>query len=116
MIRTIIIGTAIAAAALITAPISDADPKDEADVPGIQYNAVLGAHCDNWHRYIFGRAPNGQALACVAFDGVGTWVQSAPLHGVQQVGAPCGSGDGAAQSADGQPLICVFNKGWSPGP
>lgn len=43
-------------------------------------------------------------LACVSFNATsGQWVSSAPLYGIQQIGAPCastGSGE-AAQSPDG---------------
>ncbi len=92
-------------------------PPDEIDVPGMQYDAVFGAPCDNWHRDIFGRAPNGQALACIAFDGQGTWVLSAPLRGVQEIGDPCPPGvDSAAQTPDGRALMCVYGQGWQPGP
>jgi hypothetical protein len=105
---TFAVGTAIAA---------NADPPSgEVDVPGMVYNAVVGGPCSNFNGYIFGRGPDGQALACVAFAGdSGQWVPSAPLRGVQRVGAPC-AGDGAAQSQDGRPLVCVVNQGWQPGP
>jgi hypothetical protein len=117
MICKTIVGAAIAAAAVATAHVAEAAPPDEVDVPGMHYNAVYGGPCDNFDRYIFGRAPNGQALACVASDdNKGSWVLASPLRGVQQIGAPCGDEDGAAQSPDGRPLICVSNQGWQPGP
>jgi hypothetical protein len=115
MLRAMSIGL-LAALGLAAAPISAADtPTGEQDVPNMQSNAVFGGPCDNTHRYIFGRAPNGQALACVLFDGAGTWVLSSPLHGVQQIGDSC-SGDGAAQSPDGRALMCMGGEGWQPGP
>lgn len=118
MIRELIVGAAITVA-LVSAPgVAGADPPDgETDVPNMQYNAVLGAPCGNFHRYIFGRAPNGQALACVASNDHGTWVLSAPLRGVQQSGSPCPPGaDATAQSPDGRGLMCVYGQGWQPGP
>lgn len=116
MIRELIFGAAIIAAVMGAPGVAGAEPPPgETDVPGMHYDAVRGASCDSWNRYIFGRAPNGQALACVAFDGQGTWVLSAPLRGVQEIGAPCPSGvDAAAQSPDGRGLICVYNQGWQP--
>jgi hypothetical protein len=98
--------------------IAHADPPfGETDVPQMQYDAVLGAPCFNFGRYIFGRSPNGQALACVEFDGQGTWVLSSPLRGVQEVGEECPQGvDAAAQTPDGRALMCVYGQGWQPGP
>jgi hypothetical protein len=113
MVRELVTGVAVTAA-LAIAPVASADSSDEQDVPIMHYDGVYGGRCYNVDRFIFGRAPNGQALACVAFDDVGTWVLSSPLHGVQLIGLPC-SGDGAAQTPDGLPLICVLNQGWQPG-
>jgi hypothetical protein len=95
-----------------------------ADVPQMISGAVLGGPCTNFARYIFGKGPNGEPLACVAFGGtVGQWVSSAPLQGEQQIGAACtnANGGGAAQSPDGTPLVCVDGhggpgSGWQPGP
>lgn len=112
MLRTCFLGV-VAALVLAVAPVSAADPAGGQNVPNMDSNAVIGARCNNTDRYIFGRAPNGQALACVAFDGSGTWVLSSPLHGVQQVGDAC-SGDGAAQTTDGRALICEYGQGWQP--
>jgi hypothetical protein len=112
MIRRLFIGAAIAALAIGAAPGARAD-----DVPGIDDDAVLGAPCDNWDRYIFGRGPSGEPLACVGFDGEGEWVSSAPLMGVRQIGSPCdGEGSAVAQSPDGRGLLCVIGQGWQPGP
>jgi hypothetical protein len=113
LMRLVGASVAIAPAAIGSAPIAAAD-----DVPGIDDDAVLGAACDNWDRYIFGRGPRGEPLACVAFGGdEGEWVRSAPLVGVRPVGSPCGSdSSGAAQSPDGRGLVCVIDQGWQPGP
>lgn len=106
--------SAAVALSVASAFAASADPAaGENDVPRMQFNAVLGSPCGNSGRYIFGRAANGQPLACVAFDGSGTWVLSAPLHGIQRVGDSC-SGDGAAQTPDGRPLMCVYGQGWQP--
>jgi hypothetical protein len=117
MIRAVLSAAATAAAiAGVGAAIASAEPPaGESDVPGMHYDAVLGAPCGNWDRYVFGRAPNGQALACVGFDGQGTWVLSAPLRGVQRIGESCPPGDATAQSPDGLALMCVYGQGWQPG-
>ena len=118
MIRGLSIGAVIAAAAFGAAATLSADPPSgEIDVPGMVYGAALGAPCSNSDRYIFGRSASGQAMACIS-DGAesGQWVKSAPLYGVQQVGAACSGGDGAAQSPDGRGLVCAMNEGWQPGP
>ncbi|HKI42980.1 MAG TPA: hypothetical protein VKA66_21980 [Mycobacterium sp.] len=108
MIRGLVIGVAIAASAIGSAPIAIAD-----DVPGMRDNAVLGAPCDNGKefKYIYGHGPNGETLACV--DDV--WVESVPLVGVRQIGSSC-SGSWAAQAPDGRPLICIVGLGFQPGP
>ena len=109
--RRFLVGAAIAAAVIGAAPVATAD-----DVPGIDDNAVLDAPCTNSDRYIFGRSPNGDPLACVGFDGVGQWVRSMPLVGVRPIGAPCvDENNGVAQSPDGLALLCVPDQGWQPG-
>ena len=110
--RGILINTAVLAVFLGAAPIAVAD-----DVPGINDDAVLGAPCASTGRYIYGRGPSGEPLACVGFDGAGQWVQSMPLVGVREVGSPCvGEGDAVAQSPDGLGLVCASDQGWQPGP
>jgi hypothetical protein len=110
--RGILVGTAVLALIVGAAPIAVAD-----DVPGINDDAVLGAPCDSWDRYIYGRGPSGAPLACVAFDGAGEWVRSMPLVGVRAIGSPCDDeSTGVAQSPDGRGLLCVTNQGWQPGP
>ena len=112
MIRQFFIGAAIAAAAMGSAPGAVAD-----DVPDIDDNALLGESCDKWDRYIFGRGPNGEPLACVAFNGEGQWVRSLPLVGVREIGSQCVSeSSGVAQSPDGRGLVCASDQGWQPGP
>ena len=70
--RLLVASVVIAVAAIGAAPIAAAD-----DVPGIDDDAILGAPCDNWDRYIFGRGPRGELLACVAFGGdEGEWGRS----------------------------------------
>jgi hypothetical protein len=111
MLRSLLIGVAVACS-LVAAPVCSADtPPGEQDVPNMQFNAVYGGPCLDIGRFRFGRAPNGQALACVTSDEGANWVLSAPLRGVQQIGDPC-SGDGAAQSPDGLALICEYGQGW----
>lgn len=110
--RGILVSTAALALILGAAPVASGD-----DVPGIDDNAVLDAPCYSADRYIFGRGPNGEPLACVASDGASQWVQSVPLVGVRAVGSPCGDESyGAAQSPDGLGLLCVPDLGWQPGP
>jgi hypothetical protein len=110
--RLLLAGLVIAAAAIGAAPTAAAD-----DVPGIDDEAVLGASCDNSNRYIFGRGPSGEPLACVAFDGDGQWVQSMPLVGVRRIGSPCThESNGVAQSPDGLGMVRAADQGWQPGP
>jgi hypothetical protein len=112
MMRLVVASMAIAAAAIGAAPIAAAH-----DVPGIDDDAALDAPCDNWDRYIFGRGPSGEPLACVGFDDVGEWVRSMPLVGVRLIGAPCvEESNGVAQSPDCRGLLCVPSDGWQPGP
>ncbi len=96
MIRDLLVAAAIAGAAVGLAPIAIADPGHyDGDVPGMNYDASLGAPCDNYERFIFGRGPGGQAEACHFITNQfpaaqsGYWVITYPLYGVQQVGAPC---------------------------
>ena len=62
-------GLALAAAAVGSAhtftPAAAADQTSYAgDVPGITYDAHLTAPCYQWDKFIFGRGPDGQAMAC----------------------------------------------------
>jgi hypothetical protein len=122
MIRELLIATAITGAAVGLAPAAVADPGNyDGDVPGINYDASLGAPCDNYERFIFGRGPGGQAEACHfiinQFPAAqsGYWVITYPLYGVQQVGAKCDNPRGSsAQSPDGQPMMCTAH-GWQVG-
>ena len=119
MIRALLVASTIAVTIISTAPSASAD----SDVPGMDYNASSKQPCSNWKRYIFGRGPHGETLACVvASNGSGVWVDAAPLQGVRQIGSPCladtaGTHGGSAQSPDGLPLLCddVGNQ-WVPGP
>lgn len=88
--RLVIASVAITAAAVGASPMAVAD-----DVPELTMTPC-GAACDNWDRYIFGRGPSGQPLACVAFDGDGQWVRSMPLVRPRDV--------------------CVADQCWQPGP
>jgi hypothetical protein len=122
MIRELLIAAAITGTAVSLAPAAVADPGNyDGDVPGMNYAALLGAPCDNYERFIFGRGPNGQAEACHfivnQFPAAqsGFWVISYPLNGVQQVGAPCPNPRGsAAQTPDGLPMLCT-EHGWQVG-
>jgi hypothetical protein len=122
MIRELFVAAAITGAVVGLAPVAVADPGNyDGDVPGINYDASLGAPCDNYERFIFGRGPGGQAEACHfiinQFPAAqsGYWVITYPLYGVQQVGAKCDNPRGAsAQSPDGQPMLCT-DHGWQIG-
>lgn len=97
MIRELLAAAAITGAAIGVAPVAVADqPHYEGDVPGMNYDASLGAPCDNYERFIFGRGTSGQAEAChfpppnqFPATTTGYWVISYPLYGVQQTGASC---------------------------
>ncbi|GFG75914.1 hypothetical protein [Mycobacterium botniense] len=122
MFRELVTAVAITGAALSATPGAAADPRQyDGDVPGMNYDASLGAPCDSWERYVFGRGPNGEAEACHfipnQFPAVSTgfWVISYPLYGVQNVGAPCPGPQSAAQSPDGLPMLCLGARGWQPG-
>ncbi len=123
MIRELFVAAAITGAAIAVAPVAAGDPPHyDGDVPGMNYAAELGAPCDNYERFIFGRGPDGQAEACHfithQFPAAqsGYWVLSFPLYGVQDVGAPCADHadlrGSVAQSPDGLPLTCTQAHGW----
>lgn len=62
----------------------------------------------------------GGQLRC-AYAGAPTprWVQSAPYVGVREPGTRCELGAAVAESAEGQTLVCVGERGastWAPGP
>ena len=122
MIRELLIAAAISGTAVGLAPAAIGDPGHyDGDVPGMNYDASLGAPCDNYERFIFGRGPGGQAEACHftvnQFPAAqsGFWVITYPLNGVQQVGAPCKDPRGSsAQSPDGLPMLCT-EHGWQVG-
>lgn len=123
MIRELLTASAITGLAAGVAPVASADPGHwEGDVPGMNYYALLGAPCDNYERFIFGRGPSGQAEAChfpppnqFPAATTGYWVISYPLYGVQQNGAACPSAQSAAQTPDGLPMLCLGAQGWQPG-
>jgi hypothetical protein len=122
MIRELVTAVATTAFAVGVAPVVAADPQHyDGDVPGMSYDASLGAPCDNYERYTFGRSPGGQAEICHfithQFPAAqsGFWVISYPLNGVQQVGAACQNPRGsAAQSPDGFAMLCT-EHGWQIG-
>ena len=129
MFRELVIATAATAGALVLAPsaVADAGPYN-GDVPGINYEAALAAPCFQWDRFIFGRGPGGEVLAChwipnqgyLGWDSpspayTGFWVISPKLYGVQAVGAPCPGSQAAAQSPDGLPMVCMGAQGWQTG-
>lgn len=130
MFRQLLIATAVAGSALAASPSALADGSNQSypgDVPGITYDAHLSAPCYRWDRFIFGRGPGGEALAChfipnlsyVPIDrppeGTGFWVISPKLYDVQTVGSPCPGSQAAAQSPDGLPMLCLGAQGWQPG-
>ena len=123
MIRELTIAAAIAGAAVALAPSAAADPDPmysdnpghydtSTDVPGMNYDASLGAPCDNYQLFTFGRGPGGDRGLPLDPQPVAArlhrfWVSSYPLTGVQDIGAPCTGpkwrGAGARRSADGVP-------------
>jgi hypothetical protein len=130
MLRELVIAAAVAGTALTVAPSAVADEPHgpfPGDPPGMSYDAYLNAPCYRWDRFIFGRGPGGEPLAChwipgqspIGMDrppeGVGFWVLSPKIYGVQAVGAPCPGSQAAAQSPDGLPMLCLGAQGWQPG-
>ncbi len=63
MIRELLSAASIAGVTIGMAPSAAADPHYTGDVPNMNYDASLGAPCDNYERFIFGRGPSGQAEA-----------------------------------------------------
>lgn len=124
MIRELLTAAAIAGAAVGVAPTAMANPAHyDGDVPGINYDAAMGAPCYSWERYVFGRGQDGEALACHFIPNQffvppvdnAYWVISYPLYGVQQAGASCPGPQAAAQSSDGLEMLCFGKQGWQPG-
>ena len=128
MIRELYVASAIAAAAGGMAPAATAEPGYSdtpghyaGDVPGMSYEAHLGAPCFSWERNVFGRGRGGEALQCKWIPNqwppvdTGFWVISYPLYGVQAIGTPCPGPQSAAQSPDGRPMLCLGPRGWQPG-
>ncbi|WP_407559781.1 hypothetical protein [Mycobacterium paraintracellulare] len=122
MIRELLSAASIAGITIGMAPCAAADPHYDGDVPGMNYQASLGAPCGNYERFIFGRGPSGQAEAChfpppnqFPAATTGYWVASYPLYGVQQTGAKCPGSQAAAQTPDGLPMLCLGEQGWQPG-
>ena len=61
MIRELLAAAAITGSMIGAAPVAGADNgRWEGDVPGMNYDASLGAPCDNYERFIFGRGPSGR--------------------------------------------------------
>jgi hypothetical protein len=91
------------------------------DTPGMNYDASLGAPCDNYDVNTFGRGPGGESLVCHYIPNqwppvyTGFWVSSYPIQGVKDIGSPCGGPKMAAQSPDGRPMVCLGAQGWQPG-
>ena len=118
MIRELLSAASIAGITIGMAPCAAAGY--EGDVPNMNYQASLGAPCDNYERFIFGRGPSGQAEAChfpppnqFPPATTGYWVISYPLYGVHNIGEPCENPRGsAAQSPDGIALVCTAQWGW----
>lgn len=124
MIRELLAASVLAGTAMGAAPVAAADPQHyDGDVPGINYDAALGAPCYSWERYVFGRGQGGEALACHFIPNQffmppvdnAYWVISYPLYGVQQAGASCPGPQSAAQSSDGLEMLCFGKQGWQPG-
>lgn len=129
MFRELVIAAAVAVSTLGTAPSAVADsprPAYAGDVPNMS-EAYLSAPCYRWDRFIFGRGPGGEAMACHFIvgqsyigmsrppEGTGFWVISPRLYGVQTPGSPCPGSQAAAQSPDGLPMLCRGAQGWQSG-
>lgn len=129
MFRELVIAAAVAGSTLAAAPSAVADgpqPAYAGDVPNMS-EARLSAPCYRWDRFIFGRGPGGEAMAChwivgqsyIGMDrpppGTGFWVISPRLYGVQTVGSSCPGSQAAAQSPDGLPMLCRGALGWQTG-
>ncbi|KUI35707.1 hypothetical protein [Mycobacterium sp. GA-2829] len=129
MFRELFVATTIAAAALALAPGASADPSNDyhddpgrysTDVPGMSYEAKLGAPCYSWQRNVFGRGRGGEPLQCKWIPNqwppvqTGFWTTTYALYGVQDIGAPCPGPQSTAQAPDGRPLLCVGAQGWQP--
>jgi hypothetical protein len=62
------------------------------DTPGMNYDASLGAPCDNYDVNTFGRGPGGESLVCHYIPNqwppvyTGFWVSSYPIQGVKDIG------------------------------
>lgn len=134
MIRALVTAAAAACAvvATVTAPVAAANPDDKndvpdlpgrypSDVPGMNYDAHLAGPCDNTEVFSFGRGPGGETLVCHWIPNqwppiyTGFWQASYPLHGVQEIGAPCPTWKAAAQAPDGRRMVCLGDQGWQPG-
>lgn len=65
MIRELVTTAAITGAAIGGAPVAGADPQRyDGDVPGMNYDASLGAPCSSWERFIFDEAlRSGRSLS-----------------------------------------------------
>ena len=129
MIRELSIAAAVVGVAIALAPSAAAEPPDypdnpgryPTDVPGINYDAHLAGPCDSYQLFTYGRGPGGETLVCHWIPNqwppiyTGFWQASYPLHGVQEIGAPCPTWKSAAQAPDGRPMVCLGAQGWQPG-
>lgn len=124
--RKVAITTAMVVAGLLwtsamTAGAEESHGPFPGDPPGMNYDAHAGAPCFQWERFIFGRGPGGEPLACHWIPNqwppvhTGFWVSSPKLYGVQTPGAPCPGSQSAAQSPEGEPMLCLGARGWQPG-
>ncbi|MFS0896143.1 hypothetical protein [Mycolicibacterium litorale] len=129
MFRELLVAASIAGTAVGLAPGAVADPSNDyhddpgrypTDVPGMSYEAKLGAPCYSWERNVFGRGRGGEPLQCKWIPNqwppvyTGFWTATYALHGVQDIGAPCPGPQSTAQAPDGRPLLCVGARGWQP--
>ena len=129
MFRELFLASVALGGALAIAQSATAAPSYNGDVPGMAQNVRLGDACTSWDRFIFGRGAEGQPMACHWInnqiyipggwdsppEGVGFWVYSPKLYGVQTPGSPCPGSQAAAQSPDGLPMLCLGAQGWQPG-
>lgn len=131
MIRELTVAAAIAGAAIALAPSAAADPgpmfpddpshydTSATDVPGMNYQASLGAPCDNYQLFTFGRSRGGSTVVCHYIPNqwppvyTGFWVSSYPLKGVQDIGAPCDGPKGRPRHRTAARWCASENRGGS---
>jgi hypothetical protein len=112
-----VVACGLIAAALAPAGNASGSPCNGPDcVPNVTHDVRPGSPCVARDRYIYGLTRLGETFVCTLANQwvADQWVQSLPLVGVRDVGAPCFGSQATAQSPDGIPLICR-RQGWIEG-